>query len=218
MVRALTVALLVLVVSCTAMVFYFWHTNPEIEHWKDLFRKGQSHLEAHPIILVVALMTLPGIGFPISPLLIFFGMVAGAQFGLPAACAIGIVATLVCSIWTYALSYGPLRHFLKKYLSNKARPLEFADSKTLLFAFIIRITPGIPYALQNIILGVAGIKFKYYLLATLPVQPLYVIGFIVTGGSFIQGRTGLAITGISLLLILILSTRIFYNHAKNHAE
>jgi uncharacterized membrane protein YdjX (TVP38/TMEM64 family) len=207
LIRLLLLLLLAALIGAAA-VYYIWSAHPDLEYWKTLGSNGYAYLEAHPILLVVVLATLPGIGCPMSPLLIIFGIVMGPRFGLPATCAIGIAATSFCSIWTYALASGPLRVFLKKHLLNKWAIPEFSDSNALRLGIIMRITPGIPYPVQNVALGVMGMRFKTYLLASLPAQSLYTIGFIVTGGALFDGRAGLAITAVLFLIVIILVTRI----------
>ncbi|MFT6059760.1 MAG: putative membrane protein YdjX (TVP38/TMEM64 family) [Lentimonas sp.] len=207
LIRLLLLLLLAALIGAAA-VYYIWSAHPDLEYWKTLGSNGYAYLEAHPILLVVVLATLPGIGCPMSPLLIIFGIVMGPRFGLPATCAIGIAATSFCSIWTYALASGPLRVFLKKHLLNKWAIPEFSDSSALRLGIIVRITPGIPYPVQNVALGVMGMRFKTYLLASLPAQSLYTIGFIVTGGALFDGRAGLAITAVLFLIVIILVTRI----------
>lgn len=213
---SLLLLLLVPALISAAAVYYIWSAHPELGYWKTLGSNGYAYLEAHPILLVLVLATLPGIGCPMSPLLIIFGIVMGPRFGLPATCAIGIAATSFCSIWTYALASGPLRVFLKTHLLKKWVIPEFSDSSALRLGIIIRITPGIPYPVQNVALGVMGMRFKTYLLASLPAQSLYTIGFIVTGGALFEGRAGLAITGVLFLIVIILVTRMLNKRSTSH--
>tara|TARA_B110000093_G_C12964723_1_gene409053 strand:- start:1066 stop:1788 length:723 start_codon:yes stop_codon:yes gene_type:complete len=214
----LLLLLLVPALISAAAVYYIWSAHPELEYWKTLGSNGYAYLEARPILFLLVLATLPGIGCPMSPLLIFFGIVMGPRFGLPVTCAIGIAATSFCSIWTYALASGPLRVFLKKNLLNKWAIPEFSDSSALRLGIIVRITPGIPYSVQNVALGVMGMRFKTYLLASLPAQSLYTIGFIVTGGTLFEGRVGLAITAVLFLIVIILVTRILNKPSTSYVE
>ena len=82
-----------------AVVFFLWQAQPDVQYWKDLFFAVLGFLEAHPWALVLALATLPGMGFPISPLLILVGVVLGPIYGLPLACLIGVVAQSICTIY-----------------------------------------------------------------------------------------------------------------------
>jgi len=165
----------------------------------------------------MAVAILPGLGFPLSPLLILFGIVLGPQFGMPLTCLIGIVTLSFCTTWTYALSSGPLRHLVKIHLLKNFKLPELKGKNGFHIALIIRMTPGIPYPLQNFSLGVMGLDFKSYLLASIPIQSLYAIAFIVTGGAIFEGKFGLAITAALLLVVLILAARVFSNRKKNNA-
>jgi uncharacterized membrane protein YdjX (TVP38/TMEM64 family) len=215
LIRLLLLLLIPAIISAGA-VYYIWSMHPELEYWQALGAEGHAYLESHPMLLVLALVILPGIGFPISPLLILFGIVMGPRFGLPATCAMGIAATSLCSIWSYVLASGPLRGFLKTHLLKKWKLPELSDRSALRLGLIIRITPGIPYPVQNVALGVMGMRFKTYLLASLPVQSLYTIALIITGGARFEGQAGLAITAVLFLIVIILVTRMLRNRSTSH--
>lgn len=188
-------------------LFLFWQTYPDPESWKQLFLTILDYLKAHPWALLAALATLPGIGFPISPLLILVGISLGPRYGIPMACALGILAQSCCTIWTYLLASGPLRGVLRRVLSQRRQLPDFDERNALRLGLILRITPGIPYALQNIVLGIVGMRLKPYLIVSIPITALWTVGFIVTGGALFEGRVGLAIVGILLLIVLVLLTK-----------
>jgi len=196
------------------LLLWFWLRNPEPEYWRAALENLLAWLETNPWAFVLALILLPGIGFPISILLIAFGGVMGPRYGSWTACLIGILCLAVCSLWTYLLAAGPLRGVFVKYLLRN-RPLpHFAGRSAARITFILRATPGIPYALQNVALGVLGVDLKTYLLVSIPVQSLYAVGFILTSGAIFQGRTGLAISGAALLLVLVVGTRMLRRRRK----
>lgn len=204
------------IVSAT-VVFLLWQAHPDVQYWKDLFFAALGFLEAHPWAIVLALATLPGVGFPISPLFVLVGAVLGPLYGLPAACLIAIAAQSTCTIWTYLLAAGPLKNILTKYFLRKRELPQLTDSNAIRLALIMRITPGIPYAVQNIVLGIIGLKLKPYLLVSIPLTALWTVGFVFTGGALFKGSTGLVVTGILILVILILATRMLRNRTEKHA-
>jgi uncharacterized membrane protein YdjX (TVP38/TMEM64 family) len=213
----LKLALLLIPAGIAALgVYSAWSTHPDPAHWQQLGNDARSYLEARPLLLLIVLATLPGVGFPMSPLLILFGIVMSPRFGLPITCVSGIAATSICTVWSYLLAAGPLRLFLKKHLLHKWTLPELTQHNALRLGLIIRITPGIPYPLQNVALGVMGLRFKTYLLASLPVQSLYTMGFIVTGGAIFEGKVGLALTGGGLLVVVILASRMLRNRTTRH--
>ncbi|PXA03612.1 hypothetical protein DDZ13_11570 [Coraliomargarita sinensis] len=188
-------------------VYLLWQSNPDPDYWRGIFNQILSYLKDNPWALLAAVATLPGIGFPISPLLFLFGVVLAPKYGMPATCALGILAQSFCTIWTYLLASGPLRDVLKSFIRRRRELPQLTDSNTLRLGLILRITPGIPYALQNIVLGILGMRLKPYLIVSIPITGLWTIGFIVTGGAIFEGRAGLAITGVLLLIVLVIFTR-----------
>lgn len=188
-------------------VFLMWQNNPDSEYWRALILQCRDFLAANPWALVAAVATLPGIGFPISPLLFLFGIVLAPRYGMPATCALGILAQSFCTTWTYLLASGPLRDVLRRVISRQRELPELNERNAFRLALVMRITPGIPYALQNIVLGIVGMQLKPYLLVSIPITAVWTIGFIVTGGAIFEGRAGLAIMGVLLLVVLVIITK-----------
>jgi len=206
--------LLVPAILTAALMLWLYLRYPEVEQWRDGLDNLLAWLESYPWALVLAVMLLPGIGFPTSILLVTFGGVIGPLYGSWTACLIGILALSVCSLWTYLLAAGPLRGFLQTFLLRKRSLPEFHGRNAYRVSFILRATPGIPYAIQNVALGVMGIDLKTYLIVSLPVQSLYAIGFILTSGAIFEGNAGLAVTGGALLVVLVVLTRLLRQRRK----
>jgi uncharacterized membrane protein YdjX (TVP38/TMEM64 family) len=188
-------------------VYLLWQAHPDPAHWQNLFKQVLAYLETHSWALLAALAILPGLGFPISPLLILCGIVLIPRYGTATACLLGISAQSLCTTWTYLLASGPLRDLLAKIIRRRRELPELTEENALRLGLILRITPGIPYALQNIVLGVLGMKLKLYLMVSLPISALWTVAIIVTGGAIFEGRAGLAISGILLIIVLVLLTR-----------
>ena len=191
-----------------------WRAHPDPAYWQEFLDLGLEFLEANPWALLLAVATLPGLGFPISPLLFLFGVVLAPRYGMPATCAMGIAAQSFCTIWTYLLASGPLRDVLRRFVSRRRELPELTGSNAIRLCLIMRITPGIPYALQNVVLGIVGMKLKPYLIVSIPITAMWTIGFIVTGGAIFEGQAGLAITGVLLLIVLVLLTKMLRNKTQ----
>jgi len=190
------------------LVYLCWQAHPEPDYWKELFGQALEALKTHPWVLLLALATLPGVGFPISPLLVMVGIVFTPRYGLAAACALGILAQSCCTIWSYLLSAGQLRGTLRRVISRRRELPLLDDSNSLQLGLVLRITPGIPYALQNIVLGIVGMRLKPYLAVSIPITAAWTVGFILTGGALFEGRLGLAIAGMLLLVALVILTKL----------
>lgn len=190
-------------------IFLLWQSHPELAFWLDLLADGRYFLEANPWALVAVLATLPGFGFPISPVLVLFGIVLAPLYGLTATLALALTAQGLCTIWTYALAAGPMRGLLKAYIVRHRELPELTNGNAIRLGLILRLTPGIPYALQNIVLGLIGMRLRPYLLVSLPTTSIWTAGFVITGGAIFKGQIGRAVSGIVLLIILVLATRIW---------
>lgn len=199
-----------------AAVFFAWQSNPSLDDWLDPIKHARAYLEAHPWALVLAVASLPGFGVPSSPLLILSGVVLGPIYGIPLALLITIGAQAFCTAWTYALAARPLRSVLKKLFFSR-RPLpDLHPNRAIQLGLLLRLTPGVPYALQNIVLGLVGMRFYPYLLVSVPTTAIWATGFVLTGGAIFEGRIGLAITGLAILVALGITTRILTQKFKKH--
>ena len=93
-------------------VFLMWQSHPETEYWIGLLQEGRSFLEAHPWALIALLATLPGIGFPISPIFVLFGVVLAPRYGMPMTLALPYTANLtdveMRALWLYLESLDPM--------------------------------------------------------------------------------------------------------------
>ncbi len=153
---------------------------------------------SHPIALFAAIAILPGLGFPASPLLILAGAVWGSDLG---SCFIAIAATALNMAWTYAAAAGPARRFISRLLGTRWDRWRDMDRRNLLkLTLLLRITPGVPLVIQNYTLGLLAVPFVPYLLISVPINGLFVTGFVLTGGAIFEGSLGAAIVGVSILI------------------
>ena len=191
------------------VVYTLWKSHPETAYWLNLFSSIKSYIEANPWALVLALATLPGLGFPISPHLILFGIALPPLYGLPATLALAYTAQGLCTTWTYALARGPLYNLLTQHILRERKFPKMTQSNTMRLGLFLRLTPGIPYAMQNIILGIMGMPVRSYLLVSIPTTSMWSTGFIVTGGAIFMGQFGRAAGGIVFLVALMLAIYIW---------
>jgi uncharacterized membrane protein YdjX (TVP38/TMEM64 family) len=191
------------------VVMLLWQSHPEAIYWLGLLDAGHNFLKENPWALFVVMATLPGLGFPSSATLMLFGVVVAPHYGLPAALALAIFAQSLCSIWTYGLAAGPVKRLLRRYLLRERALPEMNKHNAVRLGLILRLTPGIPYALQNIMLGIMGMRFRDYLLVSIPTTSLWTVFFIITGDAIFKGQLGWAITGLVILIVVILATRMW---------
>ena len=191
------------------LTYLLWTSHPEKAYWINLICEVKSFLELNPWALVLTLATLPGLGFPISPLLVLFGVVLPPLYGLPATLALAYTAQGLCTTWSYALARGPLHSLLRKYVLRARSLPEMTQNNTMRLGLLLRLTPGIPYVMQNVILGIIGMRLRPYLVISIPITSLWTTGFIITGGAIFKGQLGWAIGGIVFIIALMLAIHIW---------
>jgi len=164
----------------------------------------------HPVALFAALAVLPAFGFPASPLLILAGVVWGSNWQ---SCLIAILAMAINMTWSYFLAVGSANGIVRRLLGERwDRWKNVHPSDLIRFTAILRITPGIPFFLQNYVLGLMSVPFLPYILISVPLNGIFVVGFVLTGGAIFEGNIGLAITGIG---IIALATLVIHLVRKN---
>jgi len=166
----------------------------------------------YPFVLFAALVLLPGFGFPSSILLV----VAGATWGNSkwTACALAMAATALNMSWTYLLAAGPASSLVARLLGtrwDRWRSLDQNDRIRL--AILLRVTPGVPLFVQNYVLGLLAVPFLPYIL--IPLNGIYVVGFVLTGGAIFKGSLGGTFFGVAVLVAAILVLRLLRARFKS---
>lgn len=156
--------------------------------------------QAHPVLLFFAIALLPGFAFPASPLLIAAGVAWGGGFK---ACSLAILAMAINMSWSYFVATGIGKPLLLRLFGKRLQKWKAPQGSNLyLITAALRLTPGIPFFLQNYALGIMVIPFRPYILISLPLNAIYVIGFVVSGGALLSGNLTQALASIGLILLI----------------
>ncbi len=160
----------------------------------------------YPWVIFVALVFLPGFGFPASALFLLAGVVWGSN-GM--SCLLALSAIALNVVWTHTLAAGPARKRMVRWMGARLQPWFALPQKDLVkIAWLLRVTPGVPLFVQNYGLGALGVPLRVSLLTALPVVSLYGCGFVLTGGAMFDGRLGMALSGLALVAAATLATRL----------
>ena len=203
---------IMLVGACVAGVAWLTH-GPD---WVSMVWLAKDMIigccRAYPVVLFAALVLLPGFGFPSSALLLLAGATWGSNW---TSCALAIGATALNISWTYLVAAGPASSLVARLLGarwDRWRSLGHTDRIRL--AILLRVTPGVPLFVQNYVLGLLAVPFLPYILISVPINAVFVIGFVLTGGAIFEGRAGLALTGTAVLVAAILVLRLLRSRFK----
>lgn len=153
--------------------------------------------DAGPWAFFGAMAILPAIGFPIS----FFTLTAGPAFGL----AVSIPAAAAAMIINMTINYWIARRWLRPAVEWFFRHTSYKIPKSTkenhrMLTILVRVTPGLPYFAQGFVLGLAEVPFKTYLIFSFAIQYSFAIGFLVFGEALMQGRTGMIVIGVCILV------------------
>jgi uncharacterized membrane protein YdjX (TVP38/TMEM64 family) len=124
---------------------------------------GRPHLaqlhhqagEFHAGIVILALMTLPLVGIPVSVM----HALAGAKFGWPLGLALVAVSIAVQLVASFLIVRAAPQFFKRRFAWLHERLPKAAHRSLTLFVLLL---PGAPYFAQNYVLAGAGVPFGMF--------------------------------------------------------
>lgn len=166
-----------------------------------------------PLVFFAGLALLPAVGFPVLAFDLTASTAFAEQMGMPAVVACVLVAVTVNFSLTYFLARRGLRPLLEKLvkrLGYQVPQVEDGDETDLIM--ILRLTPGIPFFVQNYLCGLAEVKFaRYFLLSCLLSWPFNAAA-VIFSDAVIHGRGRKAITAGMLLVAVAAATHLARKH------
>ncbi len=196
--------------------FFLYRYGFDLQWAMEQVRGILAFLEDRPLWLLGAIATLPGLGFPISPLLVLGGGVLARVYGIWASLALIHLAVWLCFSWSFFLAAYPLRGVVRAGLKYARIELpELSGRGQLQTALIIRATPGIPFAFQNVVLGVLRVSWVPYLIISICVNLFYVTGFVLFGEAFLSGNVKLMLVAVVIIVAVALGIKAFYRKSVN---
>lgn len=158
-------------------------------------------------VFFTAMAVLPAVGMPMALFALAAGEAFASQISMPGV----IVATMVSLAVSIALGYWlaryALRPLLLKLLARFGYSIPTVDrSNALSLVLFFRLTPGTPFCVQNFILGIAGVPFKLYFIASWLAALPYIIATVVLGKGILEGnfrKVGVGIGAVVAAVILV---------------
>ncbi|MEO7414717.1 MAG: VTT domain-containing protein [Opitutaceae bacterium] len=177
---------------------------------RAVFQTAMDEIRARgPWVFFAAMAVLPALGFPV----LAFGLTAGPAFsermGMPAVVGCVLIAVTVNFLFTYALARRALEPILSKLLVRfgyRLPQVEADDSTGLVM--ILRLTPGIPFFVQNYLCGIAGVRFGKYLLFSCLISWPMNVAAVVFSDAVVQGKGRTVISAGMLLVAIVAATHL----------
>jgi uncharacterized membrane protein YdjX (TVP38/TMEM64 family) len=171
---------------------------------------------AGPLPFFGAMAILPALGIPMSIFYLAAASAFSAQMGVGgviAASGAALVSDLAISYWL--ARYG-LRPWLERIIGRtKYKIPVVAAGDQLQITLLVRITPGPPFVVQNVLLGLAEIRFFTFLWISWVVNMLYACGFIIFGDAIIHGKGKAVFLGLmALAAVAVIMHFVRVNYGK----
>lgn len=196
-----------------------WWSGVDWSAIKDFGGRLLAWSRESPLWLFLAIAILPALPVPASPFLILAGIVFPPKFGLFGAVLLAIAGMAINMSWTYWVAAYPGRRLVDRlldFLEIELPPLSRGNAARL--TVLLRVTPGIPFFLHNLILGFLRVPFRLYLLISLATTSLFTTGFVVFGESITSGRGKLAMLAVSLMLMAAVITSFVRSRVAARSE
>lgn len=177
---------------------------------RALMKRGFEFIStAGPLVFFGAMAIMPGLGTPMLAFVLPAAPIFAERYGLGAVIAMALVAITVNFMLTYALARWAFRPLLTRLLSRlgyRMPALEGSDSTDLLI--ILRVTPGIPFCVQNYLAGLASVPLGRYIAISIVFTYAFNTGFLLFGEALLKGKGGLALFSIGALMALAAGTHL----------
>jgi uncharacterized membrane protein YdjX (TVP38/TMEM64 family) len=163
-------------------------------------------------VFFLAMALLPALGVPVLTFTLTAGPIFAPQMGTVPVVAAALAAVTINMILTYCLARWALRPWVAGLLARLGHhlpELDAADTTDLIV--VLRVVPGVPFFVQNYLLGLADAPLARYLAISCVVIWGYTAGIIVFGNALLEGRGALA-TGAAGVLIALGAGAHFVRH------
>jgi uncharacterized membrane protein YdjX (TVP38/TMEM64 family) len=191
-----------------------------IAQGRDLLAQAMDWVRAGgPWIFFLAMAILPAIGCPLLAFYLPAGALFASRLGMVGVVAASMAAVAVNLALTYWLAHRGVRPLVEWVLRRTPyRVPQVRPDNQLAVAVLVRVTPGPPFFVQGYILGLAGVPFRLYMAVSFGVQLVLGTGFIVVGKALGEGRTGMMVLGLLLLVAVFAAVQLVRRHfAKTNA-
>lgn len=179
-----------------------WQYREQIS--MDNVRLAIEHIaELGPFVFFAAMAILPLFWVPVSPFL-FLASVFGTATGI-GGCLLAMAINMTIS-WLVSAKW--FRPFFEKLINRMGYSIPVVSQESMMgVALMLRITPGIPFPLQNYLLGLAQMPYLKYMLVSLPTTMVIVSGVVLFGDAIVKGDMKLALLALGFIAALTVGLR-----------
>lgn len=164
---------------------------------------------AGPVAFFLCMTLLPAIGVPLSVFTLTAIPSFGGVLGAVPVTLLAFASIALNLAFSYFLATRALRPFLQLLFDRLGyRMPTVAPAGSADLVLLLRVTPGLPFPVQNYLLGMAGVPFGIYMAVSVAVTLPMAGAFLFLGDALLKGRGRLALLGVMLLLAALAVTQI----------
>jgi len=177
----------IVLVAAAGIAWVLWY-RPGLGDLKALLAYFNAITEAHPVRTAAVFFLINVIVTALSlPIEIFFGVAAGALFGIVEGTLIVSFASTIGATLSFLISRALMRDFVERHFW---RQLDFINrgmrEDGSFYVFSIRLLPLFPFSLTNILMGLTEVSpLKFYIFSQLGMLPATLI--YVNAGTQLAG-------------------------------
>jgi uncharacterized membrane protein YdjX (TVP38/TMEM64 family) len=181
---------------------------------KLLLQQGLGLIRnAGPVAFFTGMAVLPAVGVPLSAFSLTAGSVFGVSLGMGPVIALSLAAITVNMVLTHVLARRALRPLLEKLFTRLGYRLPQAGAEDAFDLIVLfRVTPGVPFPVQNYLLGLAEVPLGQYLLVSCLISWPINTAFILFGDAMLHGKGRVALISLGLILALMAATQLVRKH------
>jgi uncharacterized membrane protein YdjX (TVP38/TMEM64 family) len=169
--------------------------------------------EAGPFAFFSAMAILPGLGAPMLAFSLPAGKFFGETLGMPMVVFWTLVATTVNLLLTYAVARRGLRPVLQALVQRLGYQLPKVESGDAIdLIVLVRLTPGVPFVVQNYLLGLTEIPAVRYLTVSCLLVLPQAVAFVIFGNALMSGQGRLVLAAVGLLAAVSAGTHLVRRH------
>jgi uncharacterized membrane protein YdjX (TVP38/TMEM64 family) len=190
----------VVLVLGAGAVLLVWKLGVDGAMLKAWWHQAEIYLLDRPWLLFAGLVLLPALPIPTSALLILAGTVWRER--PVTACAVCLLALALNMTWTYWVAARPARGLVEKLLAaSTLRIPALPQGDDLRLILIMRLTPGLPFFVQNYTLGFFRVPFRLYLPLSMGCSGLIASGVVLSTAGVADGNLTAMLTGLPLIVL-----------------
>ncbi len=174
---------------------------------------------AGPVAFFTAMAVLPACGAPALTFVLPAVPVFGPQLGTANAVLLGLAALTVNYCLAYALARGALRPLLQRVVTRLGYRLPEVDTGDATdLVILLRVTPGVPFVVQNYLAGLSRLPFgRYFVVSALIVWPINT-AFLLFGDALLHGKGKVALLSLCAIVALTTALHLVRRHYERRRK